>query len=96
MVSEKSHNDKQEVALSENTIDVGPVSSTIEVNMKERDMSSSSSNAVASTSYTSSQSEMLQPIPEKECSDGHTTVPVGLGLGGLQPLPSKVSEIPLC
>jgi len=89
MVSEKSHNDKQEVALSENTIDVGPVSSTIEVNMKERDMSSSSSNAVASTSYTSSQSEMLQPIPEKECSDGHTTVPVGLGLGGLQPLPSK-------
>lgn len=88
-VSEKSLDDKREVALSENTTDVGPVSSAIEANMKELDMSSLSNNAIASTSYTSSQSELLQPIPEKECSDGHTTVPVGLGLGGLQPLPSK-------
>lgn len=88
-VSEKSLNDEREVASSENTTDVGPVSSAIEANMKELDMSSLSNNAIASTSYTSSQSELLQPIPEKECSDGHTTVPVGLGLGGLQPLPSK-------
>lgn len=88
VVNEKSLNDKGEIASSENTIDMGPVSSAIEVDMKEHDMASSPSNAIASTSCTGSQSEMLQPIPEKEHSDGHTT-PVGLGLGGLQPLPSK-------
>lgn len=88
MVNEKSVNDKGEVASSENIIDMEPVSSALEVDMKECDMASSPNNVIASTSCSSSQSEMLQPIPEKEHSDGHT-IPVGLGLGGLQPLPSK-------
>uniref|UniRef100_A0A0C9RMY1 TSA: Wollemia nobilis Ref_Wollemi_Transcript_9874_3873 transcribed RNA sequence n=1 Tax=Wollemia nobilis TaxID=56998 RepID=A0A0C9RMY1_9CONI len=82
---EKLLDEKKQVNQSEkSTIDMEPSFSSANTDLEDRDLACTSGNAIGSTSFTSS-----QPKSEKESLDSHTTVPVGLGPGGLQPLPSK-------
>ncbi|XP_057847508.2 uncharacterized protein LOC131057370 isoform X4 [Cryptomeria japonica] len=81
----KQFEDKKDLRQSENTnTEKGSGLRSADIDMQECDLASTSGKEVASTSCTNSQSKTLQSK-----SDAHTAVPAGLGLGGLQPLPSK-------
>eukprot|EP01018_Ginkgo_biloba_P019730 Gb_09005 [translate_table: standard] len=89
-LNNKPVNDKGAAdSSSENTSRAGPGLSSTKPDMQEYALTSTSSNAIASTRGAGSQGDMMQLRPSRECTDSGTSVPVGLGLGGLQPLPSK-------
>jgi hypothetical protein len=81
----KSHVKQLEDKEDSRQSEMGSGARSTDIDMQECDLTSKSGKEIASTSCTNSQSKTVQPK-----SDSPKAVPVGLGLGGLQPPPSKV------